>query len=241
LDIKNYGGLYQVSNHGRIRSFKQYTEGRLLVQIPDRYGYMYLTLNDSNHVQKAFKVHRLVAGAFIPNPDKLPQVNHINGVKTDNRVENLEWCTLSNNVKHALRIGLDSQKGERNRNSKLSNDDVIEIYKLVWEENLSYQSIAEKYSISPSNVKKIKCGELWSHITNHDALQEDGSLKSIRRKNILVGEKNPSSKLNEKQVLEIKELLLSSNHTIKEIAQNYRVSKSAIEGIKYRTTWRHLI
>lgn len=96
-EIKGFEGKYQISNQGIVRN--QY--GHILTPYKTKHGYMKLDLwQDSK--RKKFYIHRLVAEAFIPNPDNLPQVNHMDGNKENNVVENLEWCTAEGNVKHSI-------------------------------------------------------------------------------------------------------------------------------------------
>lgn len=104
-DIKGYEGLYQVSNLGRIRSFfREGTKGGIIQQfIINHYMKVHLF---KNGVGKFIYTHRLVALAFIPNPENKPQINHKNGKKHDNRVVNLEWATSKENIDHAIRTGL---------------------------------------------------------------------------------------------------------------------------------------
>ena len=124
--IKDYEGLYEVSSIGRVRSLgreiidskgrKQCFKERILKLQYDRYGYLYVPLRNRDN-RKKFKVHRLVAEAFIPNPDNLPQINHIDGNKDNNKVENLEWCTNKYNVLHAHETGLNWTEKHRKRSS----------------------------------------------------------------------------------------------------------------------------
>jgi hypothetical protein len=103
--IPGYEGIYQVSSEGRVKN----AYGHVLKPEMARNGYKRIKFFD----KKKFQVHRLVALAFIPNPDNKEVVNHKNGIKTDNRVENLEWNTWSENVKHAYATGLNYVSEER--------------------------------------------------------------------------------------------------------------------------------
>lgn len=102
IDIDGYGGKYQISNRGNARSFARGKEPVLLTPRIDAYGYAYygLFLNGKRSPKKA---HRLVAAAFIPNPLGLPQVNHKDECKTNNHVENLEWCTHLYNNRYGIK------------------------------------------------------------------------------------------------------------------------------------------
>lgn len=115
-DIPMYEGRYMVSTLSRIKGKRRRvvsnhkTQNRhlkemILKQRLDSKGYLYVCLNDaSKHIPKNFRVHRLFAQSFIPNPEKKPDINHKNGVRNDNRFENLEWCTRSENVLHSRRV-----------------------------------------------------------------------------------------------------------------------------------------
>lgn len=120
-DIKGYEGYYQVSNLGNVRrlptiikykneGFRNYPPKDL---IPEKTydGYLRIVLM-KEHKKQRFQIHRLVADAFIPNPENKEQVNHINGNKADNRVENLEWCTSSENARHAFDVLGHTMKGK---------------------------------------------------------------------------------------------------------------------------------
>lgn len=114
--IKNYEGLYEVSTLGRVKSLprlkinnrgKQLTKEKILKGNDFNKGYLKVPLTDNNHVKKYFLIHRLVAETFVDNdnPKEKTQVNHIDGNKKNNCVDNLEWCTRSYNLQHAYDNG----------------------------------------------------------------------------------------------------------------------------------------
>lgn len=107
-DIQGYEGFYQVSNLGRVKSldrfdgFQNNVKGKILKKYISETGYERACLSKNNKTKK-FQVHRLVATAFIPNPDNKPQVNHIDECRSNNNFENLEWCTAQYNSKYGSR------------------------------------------------------------------------------------------------------------------------------------------
>ena len=116
-DIKGYEGLYQVSDWGNVKSLPRLSkrtssrhrgtsiliEERIIKQSLQTSGYRVVGLNKDGK-NKQFQVHRLVAEAFIPNPDDKPEIDHINTIRTDNRVENIRWCTHIENMNNPITL-----------------------------------------------------------------------------------------------------------------------------------------
>ena len=111
-------------------------------------------------------VHRLVALAFHPNPGGLPQVNHIDGDKGNNRVENLEWVSNAENQRHAFRMGLQPPrpKGEKHHMAILTEPDVVAIRRRLSTGRETLKQIAKDFGVSHYAVHDIKRGKSWGHV-----------------------------------------------------------------------------
>jgi len=129
----------------------------------DRDGYLISSLS-KNGKKKMFRLHQLVAKAFIPNPLSKETVNHIDGNKLNNHVSNLEWNTREENNKHAYRTGLKDSVGAANGNSKLNEEDVFGIIELR-DDGMSQESIGRMFKITQVAVSDILLGKRWSYLT----------------------------------------------------------------------------
>lgn len=155
VSLEEYLELYQVDCQGNV------TRGGRKLKWRDYDGYPFVRFW-KNGISQDFSVHRLVAILYIPNPDNLPVVNHKNGNRWDPRKENLEWCTFAYNSQHSYdELGRVACNGTENGNSKLSEDSVREIRKLIAEGGLLQRQIAEMYGVDQTVVAKIKSGRLW--------------------------------------------------------------------------------
>lgn len=125
-DVIGYDGKYKISKTGELISYKNSNQGVLLKKHKNNSGYLYVILS-KNGVSKWCAIHRLVAETFIPNEQNKPTVNHKNGIKTDNRVENLEWATYQEQLKHSLDYKLRKTQCNIQKKCKLlSKDNIIE-------------------------------------------------------------------------------------------------------------------
>lgn len=128
----------------------------------DRSGYEHGGIRVNNRKEHV-KPHRLIAMYFIFNPEELPVVNHKNGIKTDNRIENLEWCTALQNSQHAILNGLKAINGSKCKQAKLSEGEVKDIKYLI-NLGIKEKEIARKYGVQRAAISKIKHGRSWKHV-----------------------------------------------------------------------------
>lgn len=168
--IPGFERCYEASSLGQIRSLRQSKShgGTKVRDIPllrkahlNTSGYWHIGLQ-MNGRHYSISNHRLVALAFIPNPNNFPEVNHIDGNKLNNSIENLEWVSSRNNQLHAYKLGLRKKLGlEENPKSILNRVQVLEIFN----SSLTRRELSVKYGISISGINNVKNGYAWTEIT----------------------------------------------------------------------------
>lgn len=175
-DIPGYEGLYKVSNTGKIFSC---VTNRELSVIQKKDGYTCISLCDKDHNKKQYRIHQLVAKAFIPNPNNLPMINHKNEIKNDNRVENLEWCNNFYNSNYGNRNLILSKKLKDVPKSK----EAIEKRRITMKEKLSNMTKEERQAMFGREITD-KQKEILSNAHKKENLSKE-TLERMSYSNIL--------------------------------------------------------
>ena len=160
----NYGDRLEVSTYGNLRNKKTGTVYKL---VEDSHGYLgtVITLGNKKKYKKIFS-HKAVADTFLLNPDNKSAINHIDGNKRNNHVDNLEWCTVQENNVHAVRNKLHNIYGTNNPNNKLSEKDILFIRKTYCPYSRQYGSraLAKKFNVAHQTILSIIKNKTWRNI-----------------------------------------------------------------------------
>ena len=159
--VVGYEGLYEINNKGEIKTIKS---GRIIKYFKNKDGYLSCKLSKKSKT-KTYLVHRLVAQAFIPNPENKPYVNHKDSNRLNNTLNNVEWCTPLENVKHMIISGRSTyKKGSNNINSKLDENIVISILNIYKNKNVTQRFLSKKYDVSLSAINSVINRKTWKHV-----------------------------------------------------------------------------
>lgn len=209
-----------ITKNGIVKNLKT---GNIRTQVLNkRNGYLYVGTRD-----KTFSVHRMLAELWIENPDNLPQVNHIDGIKTNNTVANLEWVSVSENALHAHSLGLlkteNRKRGEECNLTSYPETLIISICEDL-SSGMRDIEVEKKYNMKRTYIKELKAGKLWKHITKN--------YKFHGRRNTL----------SEETVRWVCERLVEGkgNTEILKMSTNKNLKLSQIKAIKYKTAYKEI-
>ena len=165
--VVGYEGIYDVSSHGRVRRVVPHgpnkTTGGIMAHVVGKRGYPVVQLWGANKERKIRTVHQLMAESFFgPRPEGF-EIDHKDGVKTNNLLPNLEYVSKRENLRRRDALGL-GHRGERTGNSVLKDSDISEIFRLR-SEGLSYSQIAAKIGSCPATIFNVVKGKTWTHVS----------------------------------------------------------------------------
>jgi hypothetical protein len=155
--IEEFEGLYEISNYGRIKSFQKNKRSGYILKVINSSGWYLSTSLIKDKIRKTYRIHRLVAKAFISNPDNKSQVNHKDGNKQNNNVQNLEWVTPSENIQHAIKFKPSIIAGINHYNQVLKPKKVQQ-FKITGDFIAEYQNCVVAGSITgvcPRNINQV--------------------------------------------------------------------------------------
>jgi len=248
-DIEGYEDCYQVSNKGRIKSmeriiirsdgFSSLLKQKYKVLCANRHGYLKVDLCQDTK-RTCYSVHRLVALAFLPEPvEDRDRVNHIDGCKNNNNLENLEWSSQKENVQHAYTIlGRVSKKGENHGNSSLTRKQVVYIrnnHALYG----SRKDIAELFNVKVGAINKIIRRFSWKHVPIWEVNSMEDDKEAL---NTISSEENVHRRLTTEDVASIRSSCIVGDEKfgITALAKKYSVGTSSIHYIVNNKTYTNI-
>ncbi len=157
--IPEWEGIYSVSNMGRVKRVNRKNGERFLASWVNVFGYFLVSLKHKEQ-RRHYQIHQLVGNLFIPNPENKPQINHLYGIKNDNRWHQLEWNTAQENIDHAFAIGLNKSRGETHPQAILTKQNVLDIRASSDKGVL----LAKKYSVHVATISAIRHRRIWQSI-----------------------------------------------------------------------------
>lgn len=175
-DIKEYETLYQVSNFGNVKSLSKLSKNkngiylkkeRFLKPTKNNKGYFHVKLyKNEGKIKNTISLHKLVGLNFLKNNNNYTEINHIDGNKSNNKSDNLEWCTRSHNVKETYRLNLrkeNTYKGEGNVTSKLKEKDVL-LIRSLYKEGVTIKELSKKFNVVNGTIGFVINNQTWKHI-----------------------------------------------------------------------------
>ena len=223
---------FVISNTGVI---KRISDGKINKPWMNDCGYHNVRILMNNGQARPFKLHRLVAQAFIPNPENKREVNHINCIKTFNWVGNLEWVTSAENKKHAREHGLYANilKGTKKSNSVYTDEEIHRVCKLL-SEGKHVKEAAKLAGVPESCVRSVKYLGKWKHIASLYDIPKVGDIPRH-----VPNTPSHSAKLSESDVHEICKMLVNGS-SYKDIASRWNISKATIASIRNGRAWNYI-
>ena len=155
--VPGYKGLYSVTVGGKVWSHRR---NKYMTLVYDRKGYTQVLLY-KNKIPKCFWVHRIIANTFLPPIDGKMYINHKNSIRDDNRLSNLEWCTMRENVIHGWKSGRKAVAGSAHPRAKLNENDILTIRK---HKDTKHRELAKHFGVTTSVITNILNGKTWRHV-----------------------------------------------------------------------------